>query len=252
MTISVKHKFVTAKPDAADATLVRASNWNDEHNVTLAASSLLGRSKTSAGAMEEITLGQGLTFDPTPSQINFNAAVLAFYTTPIDSGSVSSIVMYNSLQGTGKLQVMTFASEYGFVLNTRNVSTPSTGGLQGGGNLSADLSLSLRTPGTLTAQTANDANGAHTHQINAVNVAVAGNAGLASGGVGTWLMAKQTAGTLAANGGNTAGGNIRPTDVDGSGANTGNQSGTWQAMGNMAGPVTSPGTQTTIIWLRVA
>ena len=30
--MSVKHKFVSAKADGGDATLVRPSNWNDEHD----------------------------------------------------------------------------------------------------------------------------------------------------------------------------------------------------------------------------
>lgn len=62
MTISVKHKFASAKADSADASLIRPSNWNDEHNITLAASRLLGRSSATAGAMEEISLGAGLAF----------------------------------------------------------------------------------------------------------------------------------------------------------------------------------------------
>ena len=34
MTITVKHKFVSAIPDEADATVVRPSNWNDDHQLT--------------------------------------------------------------------------------------------------------------------------------------------------------------------------------------------------------------------------
>ena len=33
MTITVKHKFVSAIPDEADATVVRPSNWNDTHDI---------------------------------------------------------------------------------------------------------------------------------------------------------------------------------------------------------------------------
>ena len=33
MTITVKHKFVSAIPDEADATVVRPSNWNDDHDL---------------------------------------------------------------------------------------------------------------------------------------------------------------------------------------------------------------------------
>ena len=34
MAITVKHKFVSAIPDGADATVVRPSNWNDDHDLT--------------------------------------------------------------------------------------------------------------------------------------------------------------------------------------------------------------------------
>src|SRR5574343_1510180 len=33
MTASVKHRFVSAVPDGDDESLIRPSNWNDEHDV---------------------------------------------------------------------------------------------------------------------------------------------------------------------------------------------------------------------------
>lgn len=62
MTISLKHLFTSAKSDSADATLVNPSNWNDEHTLTLAASSLIGNSSGSSGAASEVGLGAGLSF----------------------------------------------------------------------------------------------------------------------------------------------------------------------------------------------
>lgn len=55
MTISLKHAFTSAKSDGADATLVRPSNWNAEHTLTLATDRLLGRQTSGSGAVEEIT-----------------------------------------------------------------------------------------------------------------------------------------------------------------------------------------------------
>jgi hypothetical protein len=55
MTVSLKHKFTSAKSQGADATKVRTSNWNDEHDLTLATDRLLGRASAGAGAVEEIT-----------------------------------------------------------------------------------------------------------------------------------------------------------------------------------------------------
>jgi hypothetical protein len=65
MTISNKHKFVSAKADGADATLVRPSNWNDEHDITLATDRLLGRDTAGDGVAEEIQVTGGLEFTGT-------------------------------------------------------------------------------------------------------------------------------------------------------------------------------------------
>lgn len=65
MTVSLKHKFTSAKSDSADASLIRPSNWNDEHDLTLATDRLLGRDTTGTGAAEEITVAGGLEFTGT-------------------------------------------------------------------------------------------------------------------------------------------------------------------------------------------
>lgn len=65
MAIEVKHKFVSQKSDGGDASLVRPSNWNDTHEITIAASRLMGRAAASAGAVQEISLGGGLVFNGT-------------------------------------------------------------------------------------------------------------------------------------------------------------------------------------------
>jgi hypothetical protein len=58
MTVSLKHKFTSAIPDGADATIVRPSNWNDEHALIGTANKILGFDNTGAGS--EITVGSGL------------------------------------------------------------------------------------------------------------------------------------------------------------------------------------------------
>ena len=55
MTISLKHAFVSSIPDGADTSVVRPSNWNAEHTITLAADTLLGRATSGSGAAEEVT-----------------------------------------------------------------------------------------------------------------------------------------------------------------------------------------------------
>lgn len=61
MAVSLKHNFQSAKSDGADATLVQPSNWNAEHDLTLATGKLLGRSTAGTGSAEEITVGSGLS-----------------------------------------------------------------------------------------------------------------------------------------------------------------------------------------------
>lgn len=54
MTISLKHAFQSAKGDPPDTTLVRPSNWNAEHTMTMATAKVLGRTTSGTGAVEEI------------------------------------------------------------------------------------------------------------------------------------------------------------------------------------------------------
>lgn len=56
MAISIKHAFTSAKADGTDATLVQPSNWNAEHNITLAAGKVLGRDSSGAGAVQELPI----------------------------------------------------------------------------------------------------------------------------------------------------------------------------------------------------
>jgi hypothetical protein len=61
MTISVKHKFVSAIADEGDTSIVRPSNWNDTHDIELATSRLVGRTTAGTGPAEEISIGSGLS-----------------------------------------------------------------------------------------------------------------------------------------------------------------------------------------------
>lgn len=61
MAVTITHPFVSAIPDGADATLVRSSNWNASHTISMDTSKLLGRSTAGTGAAEEISIGSGLS-----------------------------------------------------------------------------------------------------------------------------------------------------------------------------------------------
>lgn len=58
MTLSVKHKFVSAIADGADTTVVRPSNWNDTHDILMATASILGRVSAGSGTVEELTASE--------------------------------------------------------------------------------------------------------------------------------------------------------------------------------------------------
>lgn len=60
MAISLKHNFQSAVADGGDTSLVQPSNWNAEHDLTLATSRLIGRTSAGAGSAEEISVGTGL------------------------------------------------------------------------------------------------------------------------------------------------------------------------------------------------
>jgi hypothetical protein len=62
MTAQITHKFTSSKADAADATLINPSNWNDTHDLTITGPALLGKSDAGTGAAVEITLGSNLSF----------------------------------------------------------------------------------------------------------------------------------------------------------------------------------------------
>ena len=54
---STKHRFVSAKAPAADSTLVRSLNWNEEHDLkTLAASVYLGQDASGGGDVKELPI----------------------------------------------------------------------------------------------------------------------------------------------------------------------------------------------------
>lgn len=76
MAVSLKHKFTSAKPDSGDSSLIRPSNWNDEHDLTIASSRLVGRTTAGAGPVEEISVGSGLSLSAGSLAVNTAGAVV--------------------------------------------------------------------------------------------------------------------------------------------------------------------------------
>ncbi|QIG66836.1 hypothetical protein EVB41_006 [Rhizobium phage RHph_TM3_14A] len=116
MAISVKHKFVSPKADGGDASLVRPSNWNDEHDITLAASRLLGRYAATSGAMQEIILGTGLQFNVggTSIEISWEAWADAIDAATVKSTPVGAdkLGLWDSVSGNLRSLSMTDFAAY--------------------------------------------------------------------------------------------------------------------------------------------
>ncbi len=66
MTIEIKHPFECLKSDGPDATVVKPSDWNEAHDITMAHSFILGREAGTNGSVQElpvkITSGGDVTF----------------------------------------------------------------------------------------------------------------------------------------------------------------------------------------------
>lgn len=113
MALSLKHKFVNPKADGADATITRPSNWNDEHDLLLSATSLIvGRITAAAGAAEELTAANVKT-------------ILGFPNTTVDNTiprfdgtagnlQTSGIVVNDSDQITTQLKVLVLDKSFDF------------------------------------------------------------------------------------------------------------------------------------------
>lgn len=194
MAISLKHAFQSAKADGADASLVRPSNWNAEHTLTLAASRLLGRATASAGAAEEISLGSGLSFSGTQLKFTNNADVAATASTTVvrdpsgdiyarlirqeyavTSGSCAYFIGQVAVGGGSAdnfLRPMTIAQaaaalDSALVPVARQVIAGN--GLTGGGALSADRTVTLGTPSNITNSSTNSVTAtSHAHALGFV------------------------------------------------------------------------------------
>jgi len=90
MTISAKHLFQSAKSDGADATVVQPGDWNDEHVLSMATARLLGRTTASAGAVEEISVGNELTL--TSGALSFTRVITISTSAP--SGGSNGDIWY--------------------------------------------------------------------------------------------------------------------------------------------------------------
>lgn len=95
MTVSLKHQFHSLKGDGTDPTKVQPSNWNEEHELTMATAKVLGRITASSGPVEEL--------DASP----LGLAILA----AIDKAALAAL----GVSTTGDLKLTLKSSEAGWV-----------------------------------------------------------------------------------------------------------------------------------------
>ena len=128
MAITVKHKFVSAIPDAGDPTIVQPSNWNDDHELT--GTIPVANGGTGASTLTGYVKGNG------------TAAMTASATVPstdITGLGTMSAQDANSVNITGGSITGTTVS--GYVPTTTTITAGT--GLTGGGDLSANRTLDI-------------------------------------------------------------------------------------------------------------
>lgn len=164
MTISLKHKFTSGKADGGDATLVRPSNWNDEHDLVMAADRLLGRTTAGTGAAEEITVGTGLTLSTGSIQVTPNTyqpldaeltalagLVSAADQAPYFTGSGTASLMTVTTAGRAILDDAT-AADQRTTLGLGDASTPTFTSIELGGAGVVDTTITRSSAGVIAVE----------------------------------------------------------------------------------------------------
>ena len=110
MTITVKHKFVSAIPDEADATVVRPSNWNDTHDIVgLGTSASLDAGVANGVATLDSSGTVPLSQIPALGDLNYQGTWNATTNSPTLTSSVGTKGFYYvvSVAGTTSLNGIT-------------------------------------------------------------------------------------------------------------------------------------------------
>jgi hypothetical protein len=151
MAITVKHKFVSAIPDAGDPNIVQPSNWNDDHELT--GTIPVANGGTGASTLTGYVKGNG------------TAAMTASATVPSTDitglGTMSTQNSNNINVTGGSISGTTVA---GYVPTTTTITAGT--GLTGGGDLSANRTLSISNT-TVTAAAYGSASKTLTATVNA-------------------------------------------------------------------------------------
>lgn len=97
MAIAIKHKKVLSVPDDGDDNHVGSNEWNDDHNIEMATSKILGRKTAGTGPVEELTLDDLLE---TASRIFLSPALKATYDAAVVLANAAAPLNSPALTGT--------------------------------------------------------------------------------------------------------------------------------------------------------
>lgn len=131
MTVSLKHKFTSSVPDDADTGIVRPSNWNDEHDLTLGTGKLLGRTSSGTGAAEEISVSGELSLTAGALSTSANLVTLTgsqtltnkTLTSPVITGGTTVTVPSSADDLANKAYVDSVAQGLNFHASCRYATT---------------------------------------------------------------------------------------------------------------------------------
>jgi hypothetical protein len=188
----------------------------------------------------------GLTFSGGP--ITSTGTITMAGTLAVANGGTGGTTQATARTGLG-LGTMAVEAASDYVPNTRTVSAGT--GLTGGGDLSANRTITLDTPGTVSGSSTNSAGPNHTHNVNSTDVYQTGVIAVSNTGIGAVGMLMQNSGT-AKNPGETIGG----AGLTFSSANTRSGAavgvGTWECHGRVTGDAATNNAPNVTCWLRIA
>lgn len=148
MAIAITHAFVSGKADPPDTSLIKPSNWNANHTLTMGTGKLVGRTTAASGAAEEISVGGALTFTAQTLSLPNNAVTNAYL-----NDMVTQSIKGRTSTGTGDPEDLT-AAQVTAMLDTFTTSLKGLVPASGGGTtnyLRADGSWAA--PPSANAQT---------------------------------------------------------------------------------------------------
>ena len=136
MAISIKHKFQSPKEDGDDEDLVKPSDWNDEHVLTLGQDKLLGRASPGTGPVEEIpctAAGRALIAAPdAASQRDLLGITQGGSSTPPDTQTFNSSGTWVKPQDAKWVVVKVWGGGGGGARSSPGENNYATGGAGGG------------------------------------------------------------------------------------------------------------------------